>query len=124
MTQSVMAAEDVKAITQVMQCYLHGGKSGASVDLKSIFHAHATIHGYIGPDLFGGPIQLFFDWHDANGAAVDLAMNIISIDVEGTIATARIELDNWTGHRFTDMFTLLKYNGEWKIISKVFHLHA
>jgi hypothetical protein len=35
----------------------------------------------------------------------------------------RLELDNWTGHRFTDMFTLLKVDGEWKIISKVFHLH-
>ena len=41
----------------------------------------------------------------------------------GTIATVRLELDDWTGHRFTDMFTLLKSNGEWKIISKVFHLH-
>jgi hypothetical protein len=36
---------------------------------------------------------------------------------------ARVELDNWTGHKFTDMFTLLKTDGQWKIISKVFYLH-
>jgi hypothetical protein len=30
---------------------------------------------------------------------------------------------NWTGHKFTDVFTLLKTDGEWKIISKVFYLH-
>jgi len=35
----------------------------------------------------------------------------------------RVELDNWTGHKFTDMFTLLKTDGQWKIISKVFYLH-
>jgi len=31
--------------------------------------------------------------------------------VEGSIATARLELDDWTGHKFTDMFTLLKTGG-------------
>ena len=36
---------------------------------------------------------------------------------------ARLEIDNWTGHRFTDLFTLLKVDGEWKIMNKVFHLH-
>ena len=41
----------------------------------------------------------------------------------GTIATARVEADNWTRHRFTDLFTLLKVDGEWKIMNKVFHLH-
>ena len=33
-------------------------------------------------------------------------------------------LDNWTGHRFTDMFALLKVGEEWQIISEVFHLHS
>ncbi len=27
-------------------------------------------------------------------------------------------------HLSSDMFTLLKVDGEWKIISKVFHLHS
>lgn len=45
------------------------------------------------------------------------------LDLAGTVATVRLELDNWTGHKFTDMFTLLKTDGERKIISKVFYLH-
>ena len=45
------------------------------------------------------------------------------IEVIGSIATVRLELDNWTGHRLTDMLALLKTDGEWKIISKVFYLH-
>lgn len=124
MTPSTCSANDAQAITQVLQIYAKGAKSGASADLEPAFSADATIHGYIGPDLFGGPVQLFFDWHDNNGPAAGLTMKIACIDVEGTIATARVELDDWTGHRFTDMFTLLKVDGQWKVISKVFHLHA
>ena len=78
---------------------------------------------YIGTELFGGPIQKLFDWNDQNGPATELQSRIASVDIEGSIATVRLELDNWTGHRFTDMFTLLKVDGEWKILSKIFYLH-
>ncbi len=74
--------------------------------------------------MFAGPIQQLFAWNDDNGAATELQVRIASIDVVGTVATVRLELDNWTGYRYTDMFTLLKVDGEWKIMNKVFHLHA
>jgi hypothetical protein len=111
------------AIANTVQQYVDGGKSGRGEEMKPAFHPGATIYGYIGPDLFGGPIQQLFDWNDQNGPATDLQSQIASIDIAGTIATVRLELDNWTGHKFTDMFTLLKTDGEWKIISKVFYLH-
>ena len=111
------------AITRTIQHYFDGGKTGRTELMKLAFHPDATIFGYIGPDLFGGPIQRLFDWNDQNGAAKDLQSRIASIDIQGSIATVRLELDNWTGHKFTDMFTLLKVDGEWKILSKVFYLH-
>jgi hypothetical protein len=114
---------DKEAITRVIDTYVNGGISGKGEDMRPAFHEGATIYGYIGPDLFGGPIQGLFDWIDGNGPAADLKSEIASIDIQGTVATARIELDNWTGHKFTDFFTLLKADGEWKIISKVFYLH-
>ena len=54
----------------------------------------------------------------------DVKTEITDIDVVGTIATVRLESDNWTGHKFTDFFTLLKVDGTWKIMNKVFYLHA
>lgn len=111
------------AITKTVQNYINGGKTGNTAGMKLAFHPDATIFGYIGPDLFAGPIQRLFDWNDQNGAATELEGRITSIDLADTVATVRLELDNWTGHRFTDMFTLLKVDGEWKIINKVFHLH-
>ena len=112
------------AITKTVQNYISGGKTGRTADMKLAFHPDATIFGYIGPDLFAGPIQGLFDWNDQNGAATELEGRITSIDIIETVATVRLELDNWTGHRFTDLFTLLKVDGEWKIMNKVFHLHA
>jgi hypothetical protein len=111
------------AVAAAIRPYLDGAISGSSEAMNPAFHPDATIYGYIGPDLFGGPIQGLYDWHDSNGPAADLQSRIADIDIEGTIATLRLELDNWTGHKFTDMFTLLKTDGEWKIISKVFYLH-
>jgi hypothetical protein len=111
------------AIMSTIQLYIDGGKTGDTARMKEAFHPDATIFGYVGADLFAGPIQQLFDWNDQNGAAKELQGRIASIDIIETVATVRLELDNWTGHRFTDLFTLLKVDGQWKIINKVFHLH-
>jgi hypothetical protein len=126
MTTTLAKDTDREAITNVIQQYLNGAKSGRGDDMKPAFHKDATVFGYVGPDLFAGPIQNLFAWNDENGPATELKSriaSIASIDLVDTVATVRLELDNWTGHRFTDLFTLLKLDGEWKIMNKVFHLH-
>ncbi len=111
-------------IAEVIQHYIEGAKSGQGDDMKPAFHKDATVFGYVGADLFAGPIQQLFAWNDENGPATELEARVAGIDVIGTVATVRLELDNWTGQRFTDLFTLLKIDGEWKIMNKVFHLHT
>ena len=111
-------------IVGALQHYIDGVKSGKGEDMKPAFHKDATIFGYAGTELFGGPIQQLFDWSDENGPAAELQAQIASIDLAGTAAIARLELTNLNGARYTDMFTLLQVDGEWKIMSKVFHLHS
>ncbi len=115
---------DQDVIAKVVQHYIDGARSGKGDDMKPAFHEDATVFGYVGPDLFAGPIQNLFAWNDDNGPATELEDRIASIDVTGTVATVRLELENWTGFRFTDLFTLLKVDGDWKIMNKVFHVHA
>ena len=124
MSNSATNVSEYGAIADVIQQYIDGAKSGRGDDMKPAYHKEATIFGYVGADLFSGPIQQLFAWNDENGPATELQARIASIDLIGTVATVRLELDNWTGNRFTDLFTLLKTDGEWKIINKVFHLHS
>ncbi|MEE9522242.1 MAG: nuclear transport factor 2 family protein [candidate division NC10 bacterium] len=123
MSNAPTNVSEYDAIAKTVQHYIDGAKSGKGADMKPAFHKDATIFGYIGTALFAGPIQQLFDWNDQNGPATGLQARIACIDLIDTVATVRLELDNWTGHRFTDLFTLLKVDGEWKIMNKVFHLH-
>ena len=124
MSNVTTGVNEQDVIANVVQHYIDGARSGQGDDMKPAFHEDATIFGYVGPDLFAGPIQKLFAWNDDNGPATELEDRIASIDVIGTVATVRLELENWTGFRFTDLFTLLKVDGDWKIMNKVFHLHA
>lgn len=117
------AVNEYDAILATVQHYINGAKSGSSDEMKLAFHDQATIFGYVGPDLFAGPIQGLYEWHNSNGAAPGVEIRLGSVDVNGTAATVRLEIDNWTGHRFTDFFTMLKVDGQWKIMCKVFYLH-
>ena len=111
------------AIAKTVQHYVDGAKSGRGANMKPAFHKDATIFGYFDGALFAGPIQGLFDFVDQDGPATGIQARIASTDIIDTIATVRLEIDNWTGHRFTDLFTLLKVDGEWKIMNKVFHQH-
>ena len=123
MTTAPTTVNEKDAIAKAVQPYIDGARSGNGDTMKPAFHTDATIFGYAGADLFGGPIQQLFDWSDGNGPAPELAARIATIDLVDTVATVRLELDNLLGSRYTDLFTMLKVDGQWKIISKVFHLH-
>ncbi len=114
---------DIEAITSVIQAYAEGGRKGDAAIMKPAFREDATIHGHLGGSLLAGPIHILFDWVAENPPASDLEAKIVNIDLAETVATARVEIIGWLGHRFTDQFTLLKENSAWTITSKVFHTH-
>jgi len=124
MSEVTKELNDYEAVTKAIQHYIDGARSGKGDEMKPAFHRDATVFGYVGTDLFAGPIQNLFDWNDNNGPAQKLEAHLASIDLIDTVATVRLELDNWTGLRFTDLFTLLKVDGQWKIMNKVFHAHS
>lgn len=41
----------------------------------------------------------------------------------GTAANARVDSENVAGQRFTDFFNLLKIDGRWIIVNKIYHMH-
>jgi len=115
--------DEYDAIAETLQHYIDGAKSGKGDDMRPAFHESATIFGYADGELMAGPIEGLFEFNDENGPAPDIHARITSIDLAESVATVRLEIDNWTGDRYTDLFTLLKVDGSWKIMNKVFHLY-
>ena len=124
MSEVTKEVNDYEAISKTIQHYINGARSGKGDEMKPAFHGDATVFGYVGTDLLAGPIQNLLDWNDNNGPAQELETHLANIDLIDTVATVRLELDNWTGLKFTDLFTLLKVDGQWKIMNKVFHAHS
>ncbi len=118
------ALHEHDAIAKTLQPYIDGMKSGKGDDMKPAFHKDATIFGYAGADLVGGPIQQLFDWSDQSEPATELQTRIASIDLAKTVATVRLVLTSLNGARYSVMLRRLIVDGEWKIMSKVFHLHS
>lgn len=120
---STSPAQECEAITKAIQPYFDGAKLGKGDTMKAAFHDGATIYGYIGKDLIAGPMKALYDWTDSMGPSPKITPRIARIDVAGSAANVRVEVDDWQQYRFTDIFNLMKIDGKWVIVNKIFHTH-
>ncbi|PKV43742.1 putative lumazine-binding protein [Janthinobacterium sp. 61] len=106
--------------------YNAGGAQADSSIMRPAFSSQATIFGVDGEDkLTGGPIEGLFEIIDsAFRPSPQAQAAIVRVDIVGTAASARVDTDDISGFRFTDFFNLLKVQGEWSIVSKIYHTHA
>ncbi|WPN96562.1 nuclear transport factor 2 family protein [Pseudomonas sp. MUP55] len=117
--------QEYNAIVAVLSKYNEGGVKADSALMKPAFNEQATIFGLDGGNLVGGPIQNLYDVIDnAFRPSPEATAAIVRIDIVGSAASARVDTDNISGFRFTDFFNLLKVDGEWTIVSKIYHTHT
>ncbi len=110
-----------KAIEEVIGKYIEAGRTADSSIMKPVFHENAQMSGPAEEGAFSGPIQALYDFVDSNGPALDLEMRIINITVsDERAASVVLHADHWHGKNFTDHFHLLKIDGTWKILSKIY----
>jgi Putative lumazine-binding len=117
------------AITRTMHCYIAGARAGDSELMRPAFHPEATISGFCQGVEYNGSIQHVFEWIDQNGPAPNIEPRFARIEVTGTVAVVHLEVQHWSGKlaganaNASDVFSLLKLKGEWKITHKLFHWH-
>ncbi len=117
------------AITRTMHSYIAGARAGESERMRPAFHPAATISGYCQGVEYTGSIEHVFEWIDKNGAAPKIEPRFVRIEIIETVAVVHLEMRQWTGKlvgantRASDVFTLLKRDGEWRITHKLFHWH-
>lgn len=118
--------QEYQAILEVLTKYNEGGAKADSSIMKPAFSDKATLFGVdANGALVGGPIQMLFDIIDNDFTpSPNAAGAVVRIDIVGTAASARIDTDGISGFRFTDFFNLLKVDGKWTVVSKIYHTHS
>jgi hypothetical protein len=117
------------AITRVVHGYIAGCRAGDSDLMRPSFHPSATISGFCQGVEYCGSIEHVFEWINQNGRAPNISPRFARIEIVETIAVVHLEVERWSGKlagaqaRASDVFTLLKSDGEWKITHKLFHWH-
>ena len=118
--------QDYTAIVEVLNKYNEGGAKADSSIMRPAFSEQATIFGVDGDGkLAGGPIEGLFQTIDTAFRPSPQAKGVIAhIDIVGTAASARIDTNDISGFCFTDFFNLLKVDGQWTVVNKIYHTHA
>jgi hypothetical protein len=117
------------AITRTMHRYIEGARAGDSDLMRPAFHPDATISGYCLGVEYAGSVEHVFRWIDENGPAPSIHPRFTRIEIIESIAVVHLEVRGWTGKlvgasaRASDVFTLLRCDGEWQITHKLFHWH-
>jgi hypothetical protein len=114
-------SQEEAAVRAAVQAYFDGMMKGDPALLQKAFHAESFL---IGPGRTNPSRIPFSGWHASFAKPManpqEYRNAILSIDVAGQAAVAKTELD-WPRVRYVDYLSLLKVNGEWKIVNKIWH---
>jgi hypothetical protein len=117
-------SDDLKGITQTVEHYIEGLRTGSVERLREGFHEQAMMCGYLGAAPMITPIQGLYDFvasHDAPAKSGEpTELTLAAIQVSGNTATAEVVERAYMGHDFLTSFQLLKLDGRWWIVAKLF----
>ena len=115
-------ASDKEAVRVPLENYLKGHATGDGEYMRKAFHTEGNLvfvrDGKFTTRSFADYIAGFTGKPAADEA--QRKRSIESVDVAGNAASAKIILDYPTT-RFVDYMSLLKIDGEWKIVNKIFY---
>ena len=112
--------KDSALIEKTVTYYLDGGTNNDFDTLKKAFHENASMK-YITSDGYKEVNALtFFKNVMKPGPKQNRKTSIVSIDIMGNAANAKLKIEYPTFY-FTDYMNLLKIDGEWKIVGKIFY---
>ena len=122
-------------VKAALDFYFEGVRTGDLATMRKAFSTDAQIHGYYDGDAsIDGPIRNLYDDLLRTGSSPDLKATILKIEMQGTIAYAKVEELNAVenegsaaqsgscfNRHFIDMDLLMKVDSGWQIISKAFY---
>lgn len=111
-------ADEYMAISETLSYYLDGGTNNDFTRLSKAFHKDATMKQV--EDVYKAVNALdFFKKGMKPGPPANRTTKIVSINFKGKAANAVLHIDYPTS-RIWDFMNLLKIDGKWQIVSKIF----
>ena len=110
------------AVIAVAQKYVNGLRNGNSDEVAQAFHKDAVMYGFTNGELLGGPIDNLFNFINKNGKAPDITTRLDVLAITPTTAVVRVDMEkDAIGADYNDYLTLIRIDGTWKVIAKVYH---
>lgn len=115
-------------IKDTIQTYFECMYESSEDKAHAAFHPSAKITGYLEDGLHQMSVNEFADLvasqqPSAKEKGEPARLDIISIDIAGDTAVARVR-DDYLGLTFLDTLSLLKTDGKWTIYNKLFHIEG
>ncbi|MFF0970327.1 nuclear transport factor 2 family protein [Streptomyces sp. NPDC003703] len=121
MTDSTTAHDGVRA---AVEAYVSAVCAGDPQAVREAFRPEAYMWGYLGRELVSAPIGAFCQVVAADSGerawTRTYTYDIRSIEVSGEVAVAVLDERGYQGEDFTDHFSLVREDGQWRIASKTF----
>jgi hypothetical protein len=118
----VVPTQDYDDVVATVAKYVEGLRVGKADEVARAFHEEAVMYGFTNGELLGGPISNLYDFVTTNGDAPEIKTRLDVIGITPTTAVVKVDMErDAIGADYTDFHTLLKQDGEWKVIAKVYH---
>jgi len=111
---------DYTQIEKTVSYYLVGGTNNDFETLKKAFHPNAKMKFIRGGNYTEVNALEFFKKAIKPGPKQNRTSVVEQINIAGNAANARLRID-YHNFYFIDYMNLLKIDGEWKIVNKIFH---
>lgn len=118
----VVCADDYDAVARaVSDGYVKALVTGDAALAEAVFHPDAIMYGFAGKWFCGGIDPLYTEIKTV-GPAADIKARLDVLHMTPLIALVKLELENdGFGQSYADYHALIKLDGAWRIIAKLFH---
>jgi hypothetical protein len=133
MAQSAATSQNIKviptaefdAVKAALNGYLEGLEQGTWNRITDSFWDDATMYGFTAEGLTEGTYKNLEGYVQQFGAAPDSRVHVDVLAITPSTAVVRIDMEGAAdGTDYTDFHALIKQNGEWKVIAKLFHQYG
>ena len=117
-----VATSEHNAVIAVAEKYVDGLRIGSPERLEEAFHEQAVMYGFTNGKLLGGSISNLYEFVRDNGKAPDITTRLDVLAITPTPAVVRVDMEqDAIGADYNDYLTLIRIDGAWKVIAKVYH---